>query len=152
MKPSRRMKERIRRVGVLFKELGYEVADEEYFDESFTASFGTADGFQAGLFIDKESNFLELAFTFSFSPALSEFIKDKIEEMLQVSYEYGCYLSIQNSSREISFSIFSKLYYVGLNYLSLRETVRDFRGAVNALQEILEIQKEFGKGAQHGDS
>ncbi|HUX13831.1 MAG TPA: hypothetical protein VMW87_12445 [Spirochaetia bacterium] len=146
------MKERIRRVSVLFKELGYDLQDHEYFDDTFTAGLLSDEGFQAGLFIDKESKFLELAFTFSFSPSLSEFIKERIEEMLHIVYEFGCYISIQNSSREISFSLFSKIYYVGLNYLTLRETLKDFRGAIDALQELLEIQKEFGKGASHGDS
>jgi hypothetical protein len=152
MKKPKLMKERIRRVSVLFKELGYELQDNEYFDDTYTAGFLAEDGFQAGLFVDRESKFLELAFTFSFSPSLSEFIKERIEEMLHVAYEYGCYLSIQNSSREISFSVFSKIYYVGLNYLTLRETIRDFRASIEALQELLEIQKEFGKGASHGDS
>lgn len=152
MKKPKLMRERIRRVSVLFKELGYELQDNEYFDDTFTAGILADDGFQAGMFIDKESKFLELAFTFSFSPSLSEFIKERIEEMLHIAYEFGCYISIQNSSREISFSLFSKIYYVGLNYLTLRETLKDFRGAIDALQEILEIQKEFGKGASHGDS
>ena len=152
MKKSKLMKERIRRVSVLLKELGYELEDNEYFDDTYTAGILGEDGFQAGLFIDHESKFLELAFTFSFSPSLSEFIKERIEEMLHVTYEYGCYISIDNSSREISFSVFAKVYYVGLNYLSLRETIRDFRAAIEALQELLEIQKEFGKGASHGDS
>ena len=152
MKKPKMMRERIRRVSVLFKELGYELQDNEYFDDTFTAGILSDDGFQAGMFIDKESKFLELAFTFSFSPSLSEFIKERIEEMLHIAYEFGCYISIQNSSREISFSLFSKIYYVGLNYLTLRETLKDFRGAIDALQEILEIQKEFGKGASHGDS
>jgi hypothetical protein len=152
MKKPKLMRERIRRVSVLFKELGYELQDNEYFDDTFTAGILSDDGFQAGMFIDKESKFLELAFTFSFSPSLSEFIKERIEEMLHIAYEFGCYISIQNSSREISFSLFSKIYYVGLNYLTLRETLKDFRGAIDALQEILEIQKEFGKGASHGDS
>ncbi|HUX51726.1 MAG TPA: hypothetical protein VMW73_13090 [Spirochaetia bacterium] len=152
MKKPKLMKERIRRVSVLFKELGYELQDSEYFDDTYTSAILADDGFQAGLFIDRESKFLEMAFTFSFSPSLSEFIKARIEEMLHVTYEYGCYLSIQNSSREISFSVFSKIYYVGLNYLCLRETVKDFRASIEALQELLEIQKEFGKGATHGDT
>ena len=146
------MKERIRRVNVLFRELGYELIDGEYLQDSYTAGFEEEDGFQAGVFIDRESKFLELAFTFSFSPELGEMVKEKFEEMLAVCYEYGCYVHVQASTEEIAFSVFSKLYYAGLNYFALKETVRDFREAIQSLQEILEIHDEFGKGEADGDS
>lgn len=50
MKYSKLMKERIRRVKVLFKELGYNVFDGERQEESFTAGFEDNTGFQSGFF------------------------------------------------------------------------------------------------------
>ena len=152
MKHSKLMKERIRRVNVLFRELGYELADGEHMQDSYTAGFEEEDGFQAGVFIDRESKFLELAFTFSFSPELGDLVKDKFEEMLAICYEFGCYVHVQASPEEIAFSVFSKLYYAGLNYFALKETIRDFREAIQSLQELLEIQEQFGKGEADGDS
>jgi len=43
-------------------------------------------------------------------------------------------------SLEITFSIFAKLYFSGLNYYSLRDTVNDFRECTDALKELLDIQ------------
>ena len=90
MKYSKLMKERIRRTAILFKELGYEILDGELLEDTYTAGFESEDGFQGGVFIDRESKFLELAFTFSFSPELSTFIQRKMDEMLRICYEYGC--------------------------------------------------------------
>ncbi len=139
MKFSKLMKERIRRTTVLFRELGYEVHGGEMLEDSYTAGFENEDGFQGGVFIDRESKFLEVGFTFAFSPALGPFLRDRIEELTQVCYEYGCYLNLQTGPDEITFSLFSKLYYAGLNYFALKETLRDFREAVEAVQEVLEI-------------
>lgn len=142
------MRERVRRVTVLFRELGLELGDVEYTDDSFTAGFLTESGFEAGVFIDHDSKFLEIAFTFSFSPALADFIKERVDDMLRVCYEYGCYMTLQTSKREIAFSTFSKIYYAGLNYFALKETLRDFSATIESLHEVLEI----GKGASNGDS
>ncbi|MFO7781615.1 MAG: hypothetical protein R6W94_08300 [Spirochaetia bacterium] len=152
MKYSKLMKERIRRTAILFKELGYEILDGELLEDTYTAGFESEDGFQGGVFIDRESKFLELAFTFSFSPELSTFIQRRMDEMLRICYEYGCYVSIEPSPAEVSFSLFSKVYYAGLNYFSLKETVRDFREAVDALHELLDVQAEVDRGASHGDT
>lgn len=147
------MQERIRRVQVLFKELGYTLHEGEYLDETFSTGFESDDGFQAGLFIDRDSKFLELAYTFSFSVAMADFVRARIEEMLHVSYEYGCYVNLQAGDEEIAFSIFSKVYYAGLNYFALKETIRDFREAVESLQEVLDIgEEEREEDASDGDS
>jgi hypothetical protein len=140
MKYSKIMKERIRRVRVLFKELGYDIFEGEKHKDSYTAGIDDNNGFQCGFFIDVDSKFLEIAFTFSFSPKLSGFIQQKLEEMLNICYEFGCYINIQKSSEEISFSVFSKLYFAGLNYYSLRDTLTDFKACVEALKELIDIQ------------
>jgi hypothetical protein len=59
--------------------------------------------------------------------------------MLKTCYEYGCYLSIHQTSSEIAFSLYSKIYYSGLTFYSLKDTVRDFRDCVAALAELLEV-------------
>ncbi len=143
MKYSKLMKERIRRVRVLFKELGYDLFEGERQEETYTASFEQGDSFQGGFYIDSDNKFLEIAYTFTFSPKLAAIVQQKLEEMLKVCYEYGCYLNIQKEENgDISFSIFSKVYFAGLNYYSLRETLKDFQESIEALKELIEIEKE----------
>ena len=139
MKYSKLMKERIRRVRVLFKELGYDLVEGEKSEETFSSAFENEEGFQGGFFIDSDNRFLEFAFTFSFSPELGLFIQEKLEQMLRVCYEFGCYLNLQKSEEEIEFSIYSKLYYSGLNYFSVKETLRDFQGCIDALRSLVDI-------------
>jgi hypothetical protein len=141
MKYSKLMKERIHRSRVLFAELGYTVLEGERDEESYSAGF-ERDDFQGGFFIDGDSKFLEIAFTFSFSTQMGEFIRDKLQEMLRVCYEYGCYMNLQKDDNEISFSVFTKVYFAGLNYYALRETLRDFRGCIDSLKEVVDIREE----------
>ena len=110
MKYSKLMKERVRRVGVLLRELGYEMLDGEFLEDTYSAGFEGNDGFQGGIFIDRESKFLELAYTFSFSTNLSEFVQTKLEEMHQISYEYGCHTNLQTSPSDISFFLYQLMY------------------------------------------
>ncbi len=139
MKYSRLMEERIRRVRILFRELGYRLLDADRAEDSYSAGFENEEGLQGGFFIDRSSRFLELAYTFSFDPSMGEFLRDRLVEMLKVCYEYGCYCNLQNNKGEYSFSIFTKIYYTGLNYQSLKDTLRDFREGVEAMTEILDI-------------
>lgn len=152
MKYSKLMKERVRRVNVLLRELGYEMLDGEFLEETYSAGFESTDGFQGAVYIDRDSKFLELAYTFSFSSNLADFVQVKLEEMTQVCYEYGCYSTLQTTAKEITFTIFSKIYYAGLNYYALKETVRDYREAVESLTDLLELRSELGKGAAGGNA
>ena len=152
MKYSTLMKERVRRVNVLLRELGYEMLDGEFLEETYSAGFESTDGFQGAVYIDRDSKFLELAYTFSFSANLADFVQVKLEEMTQICYEYGCYHTLQSSSKEITFTVFSKIYYAGLNYYALKETVRDYREAVESLTDLLELRSELGKGATGGNA
>jgi len=61
-------------------------------------------------------------------------------------------MNVQFNKHEISFSIFSKIYYAGLNYYSLKETLKDFRSAVLEIKELTEIKSEYRKGDSHGDT
>ena len=136
------MKERIRRVRVLLKELGYEIYDTQRDQDTYSGGFENEDGFQGGFFIDRESKFLEIAFTFSFSFQMGNFILQKLEEMLQICYEYGCYINLEKSEEEINYTVFSKIYFSGLNYYTLRETIKDFKECVSVLKETLELTRE----------
>lgn len=140
MKYSNLMKERIRRVRVLFKELGYDILEGEKNADTYSAGFADSKGFQSAFFIDTDSKFLEIAFTFGFSSKLTGFIRKRLEEMLKICYEFGCYMNLEKNNGEITFSIFTKLYFSGLNYYSLRDTVNDFRECTDALKELLDIQ------------
>jgi hypothetical protein len=152
MKYSKLIKERVRRVGVLLREMGFDLVDGEVADGTYSAAFEGTDGFQGGVFIDRESKFLELAYTFTFSANLSAFVRSRLEEVFQVCYEFGCYMNLQTSEEEVSFSIFAKIYYAGLNYYALKETIRDFREAVEALSEILDLKQEVRRGETGADS
>jgi len=142
MKNSKLMEERIRRVKVLFKELGYRIHETQRSNESYSAGFENEEGFQAGFFIDSGSRFLEIAYTFSFSPSMAEFVRSRLEEMLKISYEYGCYINIQTNPEEIAFSVFTKIYYSGLTYYCLRESLRDFKQCVYSLTDTMEISTD----------
>jgi hypothetical protein len=139
MKNPKVMEERIRRVRLLFKELGYTLHETERSEETYSAGFENAEGMQGGFFIDRSSRFLEIAYTFSFSPSMAEYVKTRLEEMLKISYEFGCYINLQTTDEEIAFSVFTKLYYTGLNYHALKESLREFTLCVQALTDLLEI-------------
>ncbi len=141
MKYSKIMEERIRRVRVLFKELGYKIFNAESSEDIYSAGFERENGLQGGFFIDSESKFLELTYTFSFPISLSEFLKKHLEEMMKICYEYGCYINILSDENNINFSVFTKIYFAGLNYYSLRDSLKDFNECVDILTDLLVIKK-----------
>lgn len=152
MKYSKLMKERIRRVRVLFKELGYDIFEGEKHEESYSAGIDDNNDFQCGYYIDTDSKFLEIVFTFSFSLKLGQYVKNNLEEMTKICYEYGCYLNLFTSEEEITFSVFSKIYYAGLNYYSLRDTLNDFKGCTEDLKVLLDIQSQTEEGDEDEDT
>ncbi len=151
MKHNRLIQERVRRVAVLFRELGYDIQDGETADDSYSSTLIAPDGFQIAMFIDGDSKFLELVFTFTFSTTMADFVRERMDEIIHTLYEYGCYFTMHVDEQEIVFSIFSKIYYAGLNYFALKETLKDLREAVDAHQEIFDVPVEFEKGASNGD-
>jgi hypothetical protein len=138
---SQLMEERIHRVTVLFSELSFRIIEDERSHNSYSATFEDDEGFQAGILIERGSKFLELAYAFTFPASYSQYMRGKLEEMLKIAYEFGCYVSLQQSASEITFSLFTKIYYSGLTYYSLRDTMRDFRECVWSLMDLLEINK-----------
>jgi hypothetical protein len=144
MKYSKLMQERIRRTRVLFNELSFEVIESDSHEDSFNAVFEHEKGFNGSFFIDRDSKFLEVAFTFAFSPNFGAFLQEKLRKIFHIGYEYGCYLNLHSGDKEITLSIFSKVYFAGLNYYSLKETLRDFRGCIEDLKQLLEISSHRG--------
>jgi hypothetical protein len=134
------MQQRIRRVGVLFREIGYRTEAAERTDESYSATFTGPNGAEGGVFIDRESRFLEIGYTFSFSPSLSQFVKERLEDIMRCAYEFGCYPNILAGKAEIVLSVFTKIYFSGITYQSLRESLIDFNRCVEAITEIVDIE------------
>ena len=141
MKYSKIMRERIQRVSVIFKELGYSLEESSNDDQSFSAYFRNTKGAFGECYIDLDNKFLEIAYSFSFTPTFSQYLQERLPEILRICYEFGCYFNVQYDS-EITISVFSKIYFAGLNYYALRETLRDYRECIQSLGEILELKKE----------
>ena len=139
MKKERTLEERIRRCRILFKELGYELQEEEMEKESYMASFEKDDTTNGSVYIDLESKFLEIGYTFTFSKAMSDYLKDKLEDMLEICYEFGCYIYLEKNKADVSFSVFTKIYFSGLNYYSLKNSLTDYNKCVGILTELLDI-------------
>jgi hypothetical protein len=138
MKYSKLMKDRIRRTSVLLKELGYELFDEERIEESYSCGFHHPESDAQGVFfIEKESKFLEIAYNFTFSPQFAPFIRKKMGEIIESSFEYGCYVNVFSDENAVSFSVFSKLYFSGMNYASMRDTLTDYHRCVQNLKELV---------------
>lgn len=142
MKNTEVMKERIRRIDVLFKEIGFELTDKEESSDAFSASFEDDEGITGAVFIDKVSKYLEIIYTFTFGLDSINYIKGNLNTFTRVCYEYGCYYTVGNQYPEISLSVFSKIYFSGLNYESLQDTLDDFADCVESLQEVLEVENE----------
>ena len=130
---------RILRTRVLFKELGYEIYNEEVLENMFTGEVQNDTEFLGGIYIDRNSRFLELAYTLSFATKSVSFLKSRIEDILHICYEFGSYCNFMEVEDEILFSFYTKLYYTGLNYYSLRDTIRDFRKCVLMANRILDL-------------
>jgi hypothetical protein len=136
---SKILEERVRRVKVLFKELGYRLTRDDKSPEEYTAAISNSAGVVGGVFLDTESRFLELGYTFSFSSSLSHYLRNRLEDVLRVCYEFGCYPNVQKDGGEIAISLFSKIYFSGLNYFSLKDSLKDFRACVDLVTGVLDI-------------
>ncbi|MBN1696829.1 MAG: hypothetical protein JW881_04890 [Spirochaetales bacterium] len=139
MKKQKILEERIRRVKVLFLELGYTLVDEDYTDDMFTCEFKKKNRFLGGLYIDSSNRFLEIAYTFSFSHTLFSFLRSRIEEMFTLGYNYGCYSHVTKDEENFYYSVYTKIYYSGLSYHSLNDTLKDFFMCINDLTRLLDI-------------
>jgi hypothetical protein len=135
---SRVLKERVRRTQVLFRELGYRTEGKSEEEGVYSGSFESPSGFEGGFLVDQECRFLELAFSLQINPEHKNFVREKLEEMLSICYDYGCYISLDKLGDDLSFSVYSKIYWAGLNYYALKETLYDFIDCVDTLTDLLD--------------
>ncbi|MBN2324781.1 MAG: hypothetical protein JXQ30_13690 [Spirochaetes bacterium] len=136
------MKERVERIEAFLGELGYSTFEKEITEEMYQASFGTEGDITGSVFIEQDCNFLELAYTYMFDRSEETFLRDHLETMMNICYEYGIYFNVAREEDEISFSIFSKLYFSGLTVESLHDTIEDFVACNGELVSIFNVSEE----------
>jgi hypothetical protein len=136
------MQQFIERTETIFSELGFDVFEREQTEDMYQASFGQNGKYDGSFFIEKESNFIELAYTYTFNNDEEKLLRDHLESMLDICYEYGCYFNILKAEEEIHFSVFSKIYYSGFNLESLSDTLDDFTACVQELSIMFDLEEE----------
>jgi hypothetical protein len=146
------MKDFIERAETIFSELGYDISEREESEDVYQSSFGKGGKYNGSFFIEKNGNFIELAYTFTFDLDEGSYLKDELDSLMDICYEYGCYFSILKGEDEIHFSVFSKLYFSGLNVESLGDTLEDFIDCTNELAVLFEMEEgEEGKDSEEAD-
>jgi hypothetical protein len=136
------MKERVERIEAFLGELGYSAFEKEVTEEMYQASFGKDGDITGSVFIEQDCTFLELAYTYMFDRNEETFLRDHLETMMNICYEYGIYFNVAREEDEISFSIFSKLYFSGLTVESLHDTIEDFVACNGELVSIFNVSEE----------
>lgn len=136
------MKELIDRVETICSELGYEIIDREESDELYQASFVKSNEIGGSFIIEKDSNFLEIASSYSFDADEENLLKEHLESIMNICYEYGSYFSITKDRDEINLSVFSKIYFSGLNVESLQDTLEDFTACNHEIIELFGIDED----------
>ncbi len=136
------MRDQIERIETICSELGYTIIDREESEELYQSSFVKDEEIGGSLFVEKESNFLEIAYTYTFDMEEEDFLKAHLETMMNICYEYGNYFNIMKGEDEINFSIFAKLYFSALNVESMQDTFDDFIDCNHEIMEIFGIDEE----------
>jgi hypothetical protein len=139
MKKSSILKERINRVQVLFKELNFTLHSEQKLHDAYMCEFENKKGLQGSIYLDRHSRFFEIGFTFSFSAMMLEFLRTRLDDILRTCYEFGCYINLNKKEKELAFSVFTKLYFTGLNYYSLKYSILDYSWCVKEIMKIVEL-------------
>jgi hypothetical protein len=146
------MKDIIERAETIFSELGYDISEREESEDVYQSSFGKGGKYSGSFFIEKNGNFIELAYTFTFDLDEESYLRDELDSLMDICYEYGCHFSILKGENEIHFSMFSKLYFSGLNVESLGDTLEDFIDCTQELAVLFEMEEgEEGKDSEEAD-
>jgi hypothetical protein len=140
------MKDLIERIEAICGELGFSIIDREESEELYQSSLLKNDEISGSLFVEKNSNFLEIAYTYTFDIDEENFLKSHLESMMNICYEYGSYFNIMKGEDEINFSIFTKLYFSGLNVESMQDTLDDFIACNHEIIEIFGLDEEESIG------
>ena len=136
------MKESVERIEAFLGELGYDAFEKEITEEMYQTSFGKDGDITGSVFIEQDCNFLEVAYTYMFDRNEETFLRDRLETMMNICYEYGIYFNVAREEDEINFSIFSKLYFSGLTVESLHDTIEDFAACNSELISIFNVGEE----------
>ncbi len=136
------IKELIETIETIFSELGYKIFDREETEDLYQASFSSNTEIGGSIFVEKESNFLELAYSYTFDIDEEDFLKEHLESMMNICYEYGNYFNIMKTDDEINFTIFTKLYFSGLNVESMQDTLDDFISCNHEIIEVFGIEED----------
>lgn len=140
------MKDLIERIEAICSELGFRIIDREESEELYQSSFLQNDEICGSLFVEKDSNFLEIAYTYTFDLEEENFLKSHLESMMNICYEYGNYFNIMKGEDEINFSIFTKVYFSGLNVESMQDTFDDFIACNHEIIEIFGLDEDESLG------
>ena len=136
------MKDLIERTETIFSEIGYDVFDREQTEDMYQASFGKNGKFSGSFFIESDSNFIELAYTYTFDNNEENFLREHLESMLEICYEYGSYFNLLKGDDEIHFSVFTKIYFSGFNVESLGDTLEDFVACNQELALMFDLEED----------
>lgn len=140
------MKDLIERIEAICSELGFRIIDREESEELYQSSLLQNDEICGSLFVEKDSNFLEIAYTYTFDVEEENFLKSHLESMMNICYEYGNYFNIMKGEDEINFSIFTKVYFSGLNVESMQDTFDDFIACNHEIIEIFGLDEDESLG------
>ena len=136
------MKDLIERIEAICSELGFRIIDREESEELYQSSLLQNDEICGSLFVEKDSNFLEIAYTYTFDVEEENFLKSHLESMMNICYEYGNYFNIMKGEDEINFSIFTKVYFSGLNVESMQDTFDEFIACNHEIIEIFGLDED----------
>ncbi len=142
MKMEDDIRELIETIETIYSELGYKIFDREETEDLYQASFSSNSEIGGSVFVEKESNFLELAYSYTFDIDEEDFLKEHLESMMNICYEYGNYFNIMKTDDEINFTIFAKLYFSGLNVESMQDTLDDFISCNHEIIEVFGIEED----------
>ena len=144
------VQERSFRTQVLLRELGYTLSNIHADSTSWSSTFIDGMGFTGTAVIDSDQRFLELACPFSFSTREQDFLRRQMDSLMRICYQYGCYFTILTEMDEIIITLFSKLYFSGLQYYALEETCGDLKNAVEELRKLFDLRYDVAEGETDG--
>ena len=138
------------RTQILLRELGFSLLDSQINRDNWSIHFQDSLGFSGSATGHSGQLFLELGCKFAFSVREQDFLRDRMETFMQVCYRFGCYFLIQTENDQITISLFSKLYFSGLQYYALEETCTDLKNAVEEMRQVFGMAMPLREGEIDG--
>lgn len=141
--------ERVFRAQLLLRQAGMRFDEAAAAGDSWLLPISGPEGFRGSAAIEGDQAFLELGCVFRFDAREAEFLRARMEDFMRVCYQYGCYHTIGNENGSILISVFSKLYFSGLEYYALRDTLADLQLAAQDLRRLFDAGGP-SRGEHHG--